>query len=107
MKQDQKRQIQEAVLHNIAPAYAGQVSLEDVARAFRGRGDLKEIEECMDGLAKNGRAEKTMIQGRTYYVFASVASEAASQNEKRLTEIGKELDTLSKEQETTKLVLNE
>src|SRR5215831_13559754 len=107
MKQDQKRQIQEAVLHSVASAYAGQVSLEDVARAFRGRGDLKEIEDCMDDLAKNGRAEKTVIQGRTYYVFESIANEAADQTDRQLAEIEKDLDSVSKLQEITREVLNE
>ena len=87
MRQEQKRQIQEAVLNSIAPAYTGQVSLEDVARAFTGRGSIEEIEECLDDLAKQGRAEKTVVMGHTYYVFQSIAGEAASRNEKRLVEI--------------------
>jgi len=107
MRQEQKRQIQEAVLNSMAPAYTGQVSLEDVARAFTGRGSVEEIEECLDDLAKQGRAEKTVVMGRTYYVFQSIAGEAASRNEKRLVEIQKELDSLSRDEETTEQLLNQ
>jgi len=107
MRQEQKRQIQEAVLNSMVPAYAGQVSLEDVARAFTGRGSVGEIEECLDDFAKQGRAEKTVVTGRTYYVFQSIAGEAASRNEKRLVEIQKELESLSREKETTEQLLNQ
>ena len=107
MRQEQKRQIQEAVLNSMAPAYTGQVSLEDVARAFTGRGSIGEIEECLDDLTKQGRAEKTVVMGRTYYVFQSIAGEAASRNEKRLVEIQKELDSLSREEEATEQFLNQ
>ncbi len=107
MRQEQKRQIQEAVLNSMAPAYTGQVSLEDVARAFTGRGSIEEIEECLDDLAKRGHAEKTVVMGRTYYVFQSIAGEAASRNEKRLVEIQRELESLSREEETTEQLLNQ
>ncbi len=107
MRPEQKQQIQDAVLHNIAPAHAGQVSLEDVARAFTGRGSVGEIEECLDDLVKQGRAEKTMVMGRTYYVFESIAGDAASYNEKRLSMIEKELDSLTREEQATEQLLKE
>ena len=108
MRQEQKRQIQEAVLHNIAPAYTGQVSLEDVARTFTGRGSIAEIEGCLDEFVKQGRAEKTVVLGRTYYVFEGIAGEAASSNEKRLDEIQKELEFLSgQEQEAERMLAQE
>src|SRR5438876_109097 len=59
MRVETRRQIREAVLHDMAPAHAGQVSLEEVSRAFRGRGDFKEVEECLNDLVKEGIAMKT------------------------------------------------
>src|SRR5438874_1464831 len=69
MRAERKRQIREAVLHDMAPAYAGQVSLEDVSRTFRGRGGLKEVEECLNDLVNEGLARKTEVSGRPYYLF--------------------------------------
>ncbi len=99
MKLERRKLIREAVLHDMAPAYEGQISLEDVNRAFRGRGEPKEIEECLDDLVKEGLAKKTEVSGLSYYLFESIARDAASRNERRFGEIEKELDLLQKEVE--------
>ncbi len=97
MNLERRKLIREAVLHDMAPAYEGQVSLEDVNRAFRGRGDLKEIEECLNDLVKEGLATKTEVSGRSYYLFESIARDAVSRNERRLGEVENELELLQKE----------
>ena len=94
MRAERKRQIREAVLHDMAPAYAGQVSLEDVSRTFRGRGGLKEVEECLNDLVNEGLARKTEVSGRPYYLFEAIARDAATQNERRVARIGTELESL-------------
>ena len=76
MRQEQKRQIQEAVLNSMAPAYTGQVSLEDVARAFTGRGSIEEIEECLDDLAKY---ELIFMRSDERYSVTSLGLERLSQ----------------------------
>lgn len=107
MRPETKKQIREAVLYDMAPAQAGQVNLEDVARVFRGRGELREVEECLDELVKEGLAKRTRLSGRSYYIFESIAGEAAARNERRLKEIEERTGFLLKETERLEGLLKE
>src|SRR5439155_23736848 len=94
MRVETRRQIREAVLHDMAPAHAGQVSLEEVSRAFRGRGDFIEVEECINDLVKEGVAMKTEVSGRSYDLFEGIGDDAASQDERRFAQIRREFGSL-------------
>jgi len=107
MRIETRKQIREAVLHDMAPAHAGQVSLEEVSRAFRGQGDFKEIEECLNDLVKEGLAMKTEVSGRSYYLFEGIARDAASQNERRLAQIRTELGSLLGEMDELEHLMEE